>query len=457
MPPSVALVLFTGFVLWLFARERARRAVVSPAAWIAVIWITILGSRPASLWFGIGKQGVSSGDFMEGSPVDRLIFLLLIVAGMLVLAKRRVKWRHIINSNKLLFAFFLYCGISVLWSDYSFVSFKRWFKDLGNVVIVLVVLSEEKPIEALKSVLLRCAFLLIPYSMLLYKYYPELGRFYYGVHAQSVSFTGVTLGKNELGATLLNCILVLMWSWLYRPGKLKVPFAKSEVLDYGILLVMACWLMAGADSSTSLGCTLVGGAVVFGAKSPAILKRMKYLWFYLLGAVVVVMVLKGPVAGLFGRDATLTGRTDIWEKVLDQNTNPILGAGYYSFWLGDRTEQVSRDYYYRLNEAHNGYLETYLDLGLIGVALLIGTLLAAGGKIKEEVMRGDRQAILRLAVLVAGVIYNLTESSFNRLSIEWFGVLLAIVFYPRPEKMESQNTQPVMPPIRAPFIINSTL
>ena len=91
--------------------------------------------------------------------------------------------------------------------------------------------------------------------------------------------------------------------------------------------------------------------------------------------------MNGSMAEAVGKDPTLTDRTKIWAFVLGMHTNPLVGTGYQSFWLGPRLE-----YFWQnsglghLNEAHNGYLEVYLELGLIGVSLLIGFLFRAIGR-----------------------------------------------------------------------------
>ena len=66
--------------------------------------------------------------------------------------------------------------LSLLWSDYPFVGFKRWFKSLGDPLMALVIVSERYPAAALTSVLRRCAFLLLPLSVVFIKYFPALGR-----------------------------------------------------------------------------------------------------------------------------------------------------------------------------------------------------------------------------------------------------------------------------------------
>src|SRR5438445_7809060 len=134
MSQRVALYVFVGFILWLFVRDRKWRKGISSALWIPLLWVAILGSKPVSLWLGGGTQLETPDDYLKGSPLDMLIFLFLIVAGILVLWRRRVNWQSFISNNSWLFAFYLYWALSTTWSDYPFVSLKRWIKDVGNIV-----------------------------------------------------------------------------------------------------------------------------------------------------------------------------------------------------------------------------------------------------------------------------------------------------------------------------------
>ena len=87
-----------------------------------------------------------------------------------------------------------------------------------------------------------------------------------------------------------------------------------------------------------------------------------------------------PILGLLGRDATLTGRTDIWQAVLDSiMRRPLLGYGYGAFWNGLQGESanVILACGWAVPHAHNGFLEVWLQLGLVGLSLLIATLVLA--------------------------------------------------------------------------------
>ena len=446
MPPTVALACCLLFILWLFIRDGKRRE-VSTALWIPLTWAFIICSKPLSFWFGSGDPSESVEGEIEGRPFDRFVFLLLIAAGLFVLAKRGLKWSRFFRENRWVGIYFLYFGLSALWSDYSFVSFKRWIKDFGNIVMVLVVLSEERPLEAVKALLARCAYLLIPLSALVIKYYPDIGR-YYDQWTYQPYFRGFAADKNLFGMCVFVCGLSLFWLFL----ELRAPNGrrkdKHESYTYLFLLVIATWLLTKTRSSTALTCTLLGCLIVAGMRFPTIRSKANRLGAYSIGVVVLVLFLHtaldlgGILVQLLGRDLTLTGRTDIWAMLLKEPINPLIGEGFSSFWMGDRVDRLSEKYFYHLNEAHNGYLETYLNGGLIGLGLLLVVLASAAKNIQRQVVLGSSFGALRLAFLLSIVIYGVTEAVF-RFGPLWFLLLLLILQWPRLETASVPDGHPI--------------
>lgn len=433
MPQNVAALGCVLFILWLFKRDANRRK-VSFALWIPLTWAFIIASKPISVWLGLGSATSGGEGYVEGSPFDRMFFLVLIVAGWGVLARRNINWSTFFRCNRWLWIYFAYLGISALWSDFPFVSFKRWLKDAGNIIMALVVLTEEQPLEAIKGLLVRCVYLLIPMSVLLVKYYPELGR-YYDNWTYKPYFCGVSTDKNLLGMSLYVCALSLMW--LLFDWRSSKPGSREKLEWYTLLFlaITTFWLLIKARSSTALGCTILGCLILAGTRFPAIRRKARLLGAYSLGMTIVLLLLHvtlnlgGVLAQVMGRDLTFTGRTDIWTMLLQEPVNPLFGEGFYSFWMGDRVERLSAKYFYQLNEAHNGYLETYLNSGLIGLTLLVILLVSACNRIQQRVVAGSVLGAVQLAFLLGIIVYNFTEAAFDRLDLPWFVLLLLIVEY----------------------------
>src|SRR5208337_50300 len=190
MSPSLALSLWIVLLIALLCFDPARHSKTSAALWVAVIWMFIIGSRLPSQWLG-GQVGQSAESLEEGNPLDRSIYFALILLAICVLTSRSFKWGRFFASNFALMAFVLFALVSVCWSDFAFVSFKRWFRDLGNYLVILVVLSDRHQLEAVRMLLRRLSYLLIPLSILLVKYYLYLGRGY-SIYSGVSYFVGAT-------------------------------------------------------------------------------------------------------------------------------------------------------------------------------------------------------------------------------------------------------------------------
>jgi O-antigen ligase len=136
-----------------------------------------------------------------------------------------------------------------------------------------------------------------------------------------------------------------------------------------------------------------------------------------------------------GRDPSLTGRTEIWGAVLSEAIDPVFGAGFYSFWLGGRAERLSSQYYYVLNEAHNGYLEVYLNGGLVGVSLLVLLLGTSAwhlaGRVGKAAAPAAGAEAFRLALVIVAIVYNFSEAVASRLDAIWLTALLVVATPPR--------------------------
>ena len=149
--------------------------------------------------------------------------------------------------------------MAILWSEYPFVAFKRWIKILGHPIMALVVPTDPDPVQAVRRLFKRAAFVLIPMSILFIKYYPEYGRGFDPWTGEAFN-KGVTLNKNELGYGCLVFGLFFFWNTL-AALKIKDPKARrAEFLLSAGGLAMICWLLMKSSSATSLAALVVGAA-----------------------------------------------------------------------------------------------------------------------------------------------------------------------------------------------------
>jgi exopolysaccharide production protein ExoQ len=432
LKPLIALALFAIFIAGLFLMTRDRKSRTSWVLLIPLLWLLIAGSRNVGEWLSMGMP--SEGDaYTEGNALDRNVLTAVIAIGVVVLSKRREKVVRILADNRPLILYLSYCLLSLAWSDYAFVGLKRWVRAVGDLIMILIVLTEHDWLAARRKVYAWAGFLLMPTSILLIKYFPDLGRSY-GLSDGRAFWTGVATGKNELG---MVCMVIGITSaarildvWRRRE---KGPRRKLLIV-HGSILVMAAWLIHMADSATSLACLAMGCTVLVLTSWRPVGNRIAFvhlLVWCLVGVAFCSLFLgigTGFVKGL-GRNETLTGRTDLWVHILTLIDNPMLGTGYESFWVGPRLEKM-RNFAMGVNQCHNGYLEVYVNLGWVGVALLGFVVVTGYRNMIRAFRKSPDNARLGLAFFVVTLAYNFTEGAFKFRNPVWISFLMAIVVAP---------------------------
>jgi len=395
----------------------------------------IVGSRLPSQWLGSSQMGYSAVALEEGNSLDRTIFSVLILLAIGILMSRSFQWGAFFGRNVALTAFLSFALLSVVWSDFPFVTFKRWFRDLGNYLVILVPLSGPFPLEAVRTLLRRLCYLLIPLSVLLVKYYPEIGR-QYDIWTGTAMYAGATTSKNMFGVLCLVSGLFFFWDTVARWSDRKEWRTRQIILVNVAFIAMTLWLLNLANSATSRVCLALGCLVVAAAHSkafqrhPGFLKALMPSGFLVYSILAFGFDINAQLAGTVGRDPTLTHRTEIWGILLSMHTNPLVGTGYESFWLGPRLEWIWQRFAPGLNEAHNGYLEVYLNLGLVGLLLLVGFLIASYRTICRSLNSFSSLATLSLALWTILLFYSVSEAGF-RSGLIWVTFLLAVTAVPR--------------------------
>jgi exopolysaccharide production protein ExoQ len=436
MPPLLALLLWLVLLLGLLLFDPARVPGTSVALWVPITWLFIVGSRLPSQWLGV-QVGQEAQALEEGSTVDSAIYSALILLAIGTLMSRSFQWRIFLSRNRALVAFLSFALLSICWSDFPFVTFKRWFRDLGNYLVILVALFEPRPLEAIRTLLRRFCYLLIPLSVLLVKYYPEIGR-RYDAWTGVAEYTGATMSKNMLGVLCLTSGIFFFWDIVTRWSERKGKRTKRVILVDFVFVAMTLYLLQMSSSATSSLCLVLGCLVIVATSSKAAKRHPTLLTvlipvgicLYLVLAFGVGIDINAELAEAVGRDPTLTGRTVIWRAVLGTHTNPLFGAGYETFWLGPRLQQVWRQTGPGINEAHNGYLEVYLNLGIIGAVILAGFLISSYRTICKRLETFPSLGSLSLSLWTILPFYNVTEAAFKGQLI-FVTFLLGAIIVPR--------------------------
>jgi O-antigen ligase len=443
MDPRTAALICGTFVVCVLAFDFKQSPSVSKATWVPLLWILIMASRPVAQWFD-----TSAGAFLanpgDGTPMDRNLLTCMIAAALVILARRNTQWGAWLARNPWVFALFIYAGLSVLWSEYPAVAIKRWFRGFGSVLMILVILSEKDPTAATAAVIRRCAWILVPASLVLVKYYRDLAVVY-NTWTGEEYLVGVSTDKNGLGRLCLVSGIFAFWELFVYRAWARAPRRLVSIGLHVSLFGLILWMLRASHSSTSLGCVIFGSVLflIFGILK--IERRSAHLGtIILLGGGVMALLALGTdlletaIAGL-GRDMTLTDRVFIWRDLLEMGTNPVLGVGYDSFWLGERLDRFIR--VHQVNEAHNGYIEIYVELGIVGLILFAGVLISAFSKAKESLTKEPAYGKLRLVVVAVCLLYNVTEAADKATTFIFFMLLLVAMDRPVERRVEGEDRE----------------
>jgi len=436
MPPQVATAIAILLIVLLFRAEGTlEEHGVSRALWVPYAWMFLSGSRYVSQWLNPAASLGSAEAYLEGSPLDRVVFLVLIILGVVILIRRNLNWQMLFKNNTWPLVFLLFGLTSVLWSDYPFVSFKRWIKGLGTPVMALVILTEERPLAAFAALIRRLSYVLLPLSVLYIKYYPHLGRAY---HMGQPMYTGVATQKNGLGQLCLIAGIYYCWDLLFHGQNRRVSRGGRRFPVELVILPMLGWLLYMADSSTSLMGLVIGSGILVMSRVPAVSRVPGRIVRWVLTAVVAFGILELTVGlstyiiAALGRDPSLTTRVPMWQTllVMSRSRSQWFGLGYESFWLGKRLA-VLWEMGIGVHQAHNAYLETYLNIGLVGLTLLASLIISGLVKARQQMKTDYRFAVLRLTIIVVVAAYSWTEATLHGVSNIWLLLLFAVLHAPQ--------------------------
>ena len=402
----------------------------------------ICASRPIGYWF----EGGLASTLEEGSPYDRIALSVLIMLSMIVVFRRKIEWGQVFKSNIGLIVLYAFLGISILWSDYQFVSFKRWIRLLGAIPVAMVVLSEKSPLDAMESIFRRCAYILLPFSLVLIKYYPHFGVGF-GRWSGLTMWTGVTTTKNSLGQLCAFSALFMFWAYIRDKKERRMNRSVLTNSADGLVFALAIFMLAGiggAFSATSSAVLTVGVVSVLTLYSMEH-SRQKIANILLAGTVILWLLLIYSetlmpfLSALLKRDDTLTGRTDIWQMALMiAERHPFLGAGYGGYWVtGNEISEAFSGYL----TAHNGLLDVYIETGIVGIILLLWFHYGLFKRFCRALMEETGWAIFGVCFLIMSLLYNYTESIFLKSSLYIWNITicLSIIFTSRNMTMK-KNT-----------------
>jgi exopolysaccharide production protein ExoQ len=374
---------------------------------------------------------------------------LTIVASIVAIAvlKPRLYWRGIPKS---LVAFLLLCVLSIAWSFYPGASAIGTAIQLlttvtgvflglclGRAEFVRAVGAAFRWIIALSLVFEAWVAIVVGGPVLPFwvEYEGKVPQAFYwsrGLLLQGGPVEGIVANRNLLGFIALLAIIVFC-----------VQLADRRVRrGWGVFwLALAALTFVLTRSATvilaAVAVALVLAFVLWTRSRPEEGRRPVYLTAAALLVVGVgaALLFGDRIIGLFGKSSDLTGRSDIWNAVIDlASQRPVLGWGWVSYWapwvepFNDLAVRKGVVYL----QAHNAWLDVWLQLGIIGLVAFAALVVSTGWRSWFQAVDRPRygladtepftaSALLPVLLMTALVAQSLAES---RILIEGGWVLL---------------------------------
>ena len=342
----------------------------------------------------------------EGPSVRGLYYLFYVAIAACMMMQMRRMWRSVRAAPRFV-ALVALVVLSSMWSLDPGVTFRRSFAFAVSTAFGLYI-GANYSWMALIRLLALLYVAMITLSLALILAAPDLGRDFV-VHGGA--WRGGWQEKNAMGAYMARGLAV---------------FIAAAMIDYPrrwlwAFFGLVCVFMAVMSKSAT---SLIACSVCIAAfLAVAIFKRGTGLvvvaaWLGLFSAMTlgIAMALRPDLfVSLIGKDLTFTGRTDIWEVVTFQLTQYkawTWGFGYGSFWVTDEGPA----YWIRVHlqwpvpNAHNGWLETILGIGLVGVTLIAFQMVITFFMALLQVRRAGPGVSFAIAFLMLFLLYSLSES-----------------------------------------------
>jgi exopolysaccharide production protein ExoQ len=240
------------------------------------------------------------------------------------------------------------------------------------------------------------------------------------VNSRDSGWFGVFVHRNALGRMMaFSTVLFAICSRVYKEHKLQAWL--------GILLSLSLLLLSTSKGSivyvTVLLCILPLVPRLRG-RLPKVIGVMVFAGISATAILYLIITHFEEFTAILDRDPNMTGRIPLWiASATMALQRPWLGYGYGAFWEG--TEGPSLGVWRLMNwevpHAHNGLLNLWLDLGLVGVGLfLAGFLLCLYRAFRQLRANTMPEAIWPLMFLVFLFISNLTEGDMvNGNTMSW--------------------------------------
>ena len=244
----------------------------------------------------------------------------------------------------------------------------------------------------------------------------------------NIGYQGYFGQKNTLGESPVPAFLLALYEIRQR-GWWRRALAV-------IVLVLAIVIVNLSQSKTSFGLALISPLIAWLTLrvrkathfSPSMILLTIPICYVALSFFSSLSMME-RISWYMYHDYTLTGRTAIWDFAQSEiGRRPLFGWGYQSFWLvpDSPAETDAIGWIKFMPTAHNGYYDTMLEMGYVGLAFLLVFIIATLHAVERVADRDPGRAQLLLSLALFFILYNFFESFWMK-GFEFLWVVFIIV------------------------------
>lgn len=368
----------------------------------------------ATIFYSISILFIIKFDYGFIGSIEKATYHVITLCTLILLV---IHWRKlvILKNEWLLVCLIAFACMSVFWSDLPDITTAQCLPLirltlLGIYMAIRFDLSEYVFILAMSFTI--CVFL----SLLFCVVFPQYGVMGQGLilSGEDIKHTGSWRGiyshKNYLGRSMALASLVLLF--------VENKYGKKTLLTY-LTLGIAVLILLLSRSKTSLILFLTTLLLIPLFK----VLRLRYTWAVPIFAICILTTGSiftllydnfDIVLGALGKDATLSGRTELWKEIiLSIQDRSLFGHGYGAFWPEDGAASIVwQEFGWEAPHAHNGLLDMALEIGVLGTALfVVNYVVVAVQSISLARHSTKLSGIFPISFLILMFMVNLTESS----------------------------------------------
>ncbi len=355
------------------------------------------------------------GSLLIDIPFRNRWLPVLVIAFLVIISRLRLFIPMAPYINKGMILMLLWAVASAAWAPSAVFVVTQSISAIGVSMMALAfVLAGWYPERFERLMAITIAVLLVM-SLVVAITMPEIG-----IHSGTDvslrnSWRGVTFQKNGLGQ--LASVGVILFTFLWASGRIRTLWAISGLL-------LSLFMVLKSRSSTSLMLALIScmGVVMILRPQLAIgwLGRRITMTFLIVALplgiyLAVATPYIGFIGGYFGKDATFSGRTLIWQAILDEvATRPLQGSGLSSFWNGANAGEARVQFksQWKVSNGHNGYIDILNELGLVGLFMFLGFIVIHSLGLAKLARISREHYALHMPLFIYLLLANVSESGW---------------------------------------------